>query len=74
MTPRELDDLDWLVGCPAGDINFRLALNRASIEVLERAREEPHLTKTARRAIQARLNRRQQQANRALTMARKEAV
>jgi len=56
-------DLSWLLRCPASDLNWRLALKRASLNVLEEAlrkwdtKENLNPGKTGRRLLEAEINR-----------------
>jgi len=51
------NDLSWLTTCPQGDINFKCHLRDANIPTLESALKNKSISKTARKKIQAQLNR-----------------
>jgi predicted phage tail protein len=63
-TPIQVNDgedvdesgLKWLTGTPASDVNFKSELNRANAATLRAALESETLSKTARKAIEAALN------------------
>ncbi len=46
--------VSWLTTCPPSDLNFRMNLDRATVEDIDDALLSPKLTKTARRLIESR--------------------
>jgi hypothetical protein len=53
--------LSWLTKVPTSDINFKVHLEAANVTTLRAALEDPNLTKTARKAIEGKLRRRERE-------------